>query len=477
MAIIKGTNKANVLNDTARDDTLMGLGGNDTLISDSGNDILMGGPGNDTYKVIGRAGDHLHIVDPGVGALGGTDTLDFTGASTAAVINLKPGATSTVDGREIELSSEISVGKLDIAVLQDLSGSFSDDCTTMDTIAPKLASALLAASVDTQFGVASFIDKPVSPFGSTGDYVYRTDLEMTSDSVAFIDTVTNLSTGSGYDYREAQIEALMHLSETEADFGFRDDSYKVVVLATDADYHRAGDDTADPANNGDGVIDTEDYPDVAQLSASLEESGIIPIFAVTSDVISIYQDLVDQLGVGAVVELSSDSANLVKAVKGGLGDLFSSNIENAIGTRFADTIKGNDFANLLDGAAGNDKMDGGKGNDTLLGGDGNDKLTGGSGKDDLNGGLNNDKLSGGAKADTFHFGNDAGTATAWGRDTITDFVAGSDKVDMSGMKGVADFGDLTVGVNAAGDATVTFNGSTITFTHVASVDAGDFIFA
>jgi len=62
------------------------------------------------------------------------------------------------------------------------------------------------------------------------------------------------------------------------------------------------------------------------------------------------------------------------------GDAYFS-IENLLGSRFGDTLTGNDVANLLAGGGGKDKISGGRGNDTLAGGTGHDTLTGGSGRD------------------------------------------------------------------------------------------------
>jgi hypothetical protein len=62
----------------------------------------------------------------------------------------------------------------------------------------------------------------------------------------------------------------------------------------------------------------EDYPSVEQVRDALTEANITPIFTVTSGNISTYEGLVDDLGVGAVVELSSDSSNLVEAVTEGI---------------------------------------------------------------------------------------------------------------------------------------------------------------
>ena len=56
-------------------------------------------------------------------------------------------------------------------------------------------------------------------------------------------------------------------------------------------------------------------------------------------------------------------------------------VENLIGSAFADALKGDGNANVLTGGDGNDVLSGAGGNDTLIGGAGADKLDGGDGVD------------------------------------------------------------------------------------------------
>jgi Ca2+-binding RTX toxin-like protein len=97
------------------------------------------------------------------------------------------------------------------------------------------------------------------------------------------------------------------------------------------------------------------------------------------------------------------------------GDKYSM-IENLTGTKFSDVLTGSSKGNVLEGLAGNDRMSGGGGNDTLAGGLGQDTMTGGVGRD------------------RFDFNSVAEIGSGpGGRDIITDFVRGKDKIDLSSI--------------------------------------------
>ena len=81
------------------------------------------------------------------------------------------------------------------------------------------------------------------------------------------------------------------------------------------------------------------------------------------------------------------------------------------------------------GETGRDRLYGGVGADQLSGGTGKDRLYGGAGSDDVAGGGGADHLWGGADADRFVFDSTASIA----RDTIHDFVRGSDKIDLTDL--------------------------------------------
>ncbi|MGD1922934.1 MAG: Ig-like domain-containing protein, partial [Paracoccaceae bacterium] len=237
---------------------------------------------------------------------------------------------------EVTYGVEVSgvTGKYDIILTQDLSGSFADDLPNVRASFGGLFDDLTANGDDVGFGVASFIDKPITPFGSTffGDFPYNTDQAVSTDKATIQATLDGLETGSGVDSDESQLIALQQIAlRADSEIGFRSDAHRFVVLQTDADPHVAGDFGAAPADDGDTDVDElEDYPTVASVGALLNDANISVIFAVSPQQTSIaaYQKLLSDLGVsGTVVTLSSDSSNLSAAIQGAL-DTFTT-IETA----------------------------------------------------------------------------------------------------------------------------------------------------
>jgi Ca2+-binding RTX toxin-like protein len=123
---------------------------------------------------------------------------------------------------------------------------------------------------------------------------------------------------------------------------------------------------------------------------------------------------------------------------------------------------------LVNGSSGNDTLIGGHGADTLFGGGSDDQLTGGGGAD---------QLAGGAGVDTFIFQLVTDSAKK-AHDTITDFDAGSDHIDLSAIDARTDkAGDQAFHLVAnfthtAGELTLTYD-SGADVTHVKGDVDGD----
>ena len=142
---------------------------------------------------------------------------------------------------------------------------------------------------------------------------------------------------------------------------------------------------------------------------------------------------------GATVNLATGTAS-----DGNDGTDTLSNIENVLGTRFADTLTGDAGANKLEGSDGNDTLTGGAGDDELAGGTGNDIFV---------------------------------VAAGSGNDTVTDFENGSDRFDVRSL--TSSFAGVTVTASGS-DAVLSFGAGSPTVrvlnTLVGAIDASDFIF-
>ncbi|MDO8359475.1 MAG: M10 family metallopeptidase C-terminal domain-containing protein [Devosia sp.] len=155
-------------------------------------------------------------------------------------------------------------------------------------------------------------------------------------------------------------------------------------------------------------------------------------------------DTADYADKSAAVQVTLNGATWVVVKVNGIAEDTIRNIENAFGGSGNDILTGDGLANSLKGNAGADKLVGGGGADTLNGGAGNDTLIGGGGRD---------SLTGGADSDVFKFTSvGASGTTATTRDIITDFVHGTDKIDLSAIDATVAAGDQAFILNAKGSA-------------------------
>ncbi|MDH5772742.1 MAG: hypothetical protein OEY84_06360, partial [Rhodospirillaceae bacterium] len=485
---------------------------------------------------------NIDLSDPAQRPVLAPSSITATGAGNGAVSIGGADATLTA-GSQVTLSFDVNVQNItpmyDVFMIHDLSVSMYEERDAARANFSSIYSAL-TQNGDVNFGVGSFSDKPFYPFGSAAyhyqdayvkvsskiDYVYNTDIGMTSDMNAIQTSLNNLSYyhGGGLyrDFEDSQLEALMHTAlRANSEIGFRDGAQKFVVLSTDSAYHQAGD-FAGVANNYDTIFDIEDYPDPAIVGQMLSDAGITPIFSVSPDQVATYQALVDSWGFGGVSIWTADGSNVVSAIE----SYVANNTTNLTPTIASDdfgyvsSITPTSYTNVSAGtytfdvtldipttsaSYGSDVLSveipgygtvdinvsvprvdatGDTGNDTLLGDNGANGLFGLAGMDIINGaggndlivgGIGNDTLSGGAGNDTFVF------ALGDGNDIITDFSAGGveDSIDLTGLNAFAGFADVMASAQQVGaDVVLDFGaGDSITLggTLLADLTVDDFL--
>jgi Ca2+-binding RTX toxin-like protein len=160
-----------------------------------------------------------------------------------------------------------------------------------------------------------------------------------------------------------------------------------------------------------GGVTLAEAPSLEQVNANRAAAGYAPLAQASYDI------RMNNLNA------NPDAGLLVDNV----GIAYDVTIENAVGGGGNDIIVGNDASNEINGGAGNDVISGGKGIDYLTGGTGADVFVA-----DINGSTQIAKRG------------------PLALDVITDFVSGTDKIDLRGI-------DANTG--ADGDNAFTFKGS------------------
>lgn len=189
-----------------------------------------------------------------------------------------------------------------------------------------------------RYGIATFVDKPIQPFGYSanewydGDWCYNVT-SVLSDSVdpsAMISNMLSASPGGGADWPENQLGALHDIAVNDSLSGWSTDVLsdegkpivRVMSMSTDSIYHMAPQgalsEHALRPNDGDGhtVCDKEDYPSILQLQEALHSRDIyLMIFAARTtleDVAGVYDELLSTMGIrGRAYRLWRDSSDLL----------------------------------------------------------------------------------------------------------------------------------------------------------------------
>ena len=236
---------------------------------------------------------------------------------------------------------------LDLYMLMDLSGSFTQDLETVKVLAPQLPLALRNVSSDFLIGFGTFVDKPSLPYTSSVQinkgfnvscgvqllctFNYEHVISLTNSSHLFNSSVQDTIISTNVDDPEDPLGAMLQAVVCEDLIGWRETSIKIILVMTDDPLHTAGDGRLAgivKPNDGqchtqyDSLLNktlyteslTQDYPSIEQVRQALEDANIVPVFAVensSSSLISkFYNDTIKTLLDSSTVLLSSYSDNL-----------------------------------------------------------------------------------------------------------------------------------------------------------------------
>jgi len=189
---------------------------------------------------------------------------------------------------------------LDIVMVVDLSGSYSDDLQTFKSKAEEILNAFkdIFKDYNVKVGITSFVDYPQYPYGDDGDYPFKLDLDLTDNDTQFITTINELHVYSGSDTPESQLEAV---KQTILQTSWDPNALRIILLFTDANFHNKDEEP--------------DYPGAGmkEVKSLLNEYQINVIGMVAGDDPGALED-VSEISLFTTT-LSTDSKEVVEEIK------------------------------------------------------------------------------------------------------------------------------------------------------------------
>ncbi len=389
-------------------ENVRGGSGTNTIRGNADNNVMTGGASTDNFY--GSLGDDTYVGN------GGTNTLDYSELGggnvdvrwngTANTIVKSAGGTDTFTGVQIINGSVLGTDTLTLLVA-GLTVQSSGAYFSPDALATLIGVENVEGSTgaDTIYTMTTGTNNNIINANGGNDTVYGGDGNHTLDGGTGTDTLRfSIATAITFD-----------LGAGTAIFG----GYTNTFTGFETYYLGSGNDTITGSAGADGTVYGENGDDTFYVSNGADgfDGGA------GTDTYNFYAATA---GINVNMALGSN-----QVVNDGFGNTETiANVENIIGTTFADTITGSTAANVLEGREGNDTINGGAGNDTIYGGDGDDTLDGGADADTIYGGDGDDILIGGAGVDVL----DGGNNTAVG-DTVS-YAAAAGAVNVNLATGV-----------------------------------------
>ena len=373
-----------------------GTPNNDTLTGTDANEQLFGGAGNDTLN--GGGGNDILV--------GGTGADKLTGGAGADVFRY----TATLDSYRTSATSS------------------SDQILDFDVAADKIDVSALGYT-----GLGNGLNGTLQvTYSATSNRTYLKDLTVDANGNRF----------------EVSLAGNLVNSLTASHFVFADQNTSgnvaPVVAIPLLDQNATESAPFSYTLTNDSFTDANQ--DVLTYTATLADGSALPAW--------LSFNATNLTFTGTPVSTASGNYTVLVKASDPSGASVSDSFALAVADAPASTIAGTNNADTLNGTVEAD---------LILGLGGNDTIKAGIGADIVDGGAGRDSLYGGDGADTFRYTNvldsyrdyDTGGVTA--TDTIYDFTAGVDRIDVSGLGflglGDGSNGTLYMTLNTAGDKT------------------------
>ncbi|XP_005726181.1 integrin beta-3-like [Pundamilia nyererei] len=234
---------------------------------------------------------------------------------------------------------------VDLYYLMDLSYSMNDDLARLVTLGNDLAAAMGKKTSNLHMGFGAFVDKTMSPYMYTfpsqaisnpcygigvqcqAQFSFKNVLSLTEKVSRFTEEVRKQQISRNRDAPEGGFDAVMQAVVCKDKIGWRPDASHLLVFTTDAKTHIALDariaGVVQP-NDGECHLDSDnlynkstvlDYPSLGLLTEKMTANNINLVFAVTNEVIPIYDEYSKLIPGTTVGTLSGDSGNVIQLIE------------------------------------------------------------------------------------------------------------------------------------------------------------------
>ncbi|XP_051994730.1 integrin beta-3a isoform X5 [Xyrauchen texanus] len=226
---------------------------------------------------------------------------------------------------------------VDLYYLMDMTNTMKDDLQKLYALGNDLPRALRGVTSNLRMGVGAFVDKTQSPSISSEEvirnpchkssetcppqFVYRNVLPLTEQVEQFTEEVKKQKVSRNRDAPKGGFDAIMQAVVCKDNIGWRPNAFHLLVFTSDDRSHLALNDTGivQPHDgechmNKDNEYDmspTQDYPSLL-ITDKISENNINLVFAVTSNLVSVYHNYSELIPGSVVKTISKDSGNVVQ---------------------------------------------------------------------------------------------------------------------------------------------------------------------
>lgn len=429
--------------------TVDGLAGLDTLTTGAGNDLIRGGLGNDVISagdgddvIEYAAGDGNDLIDGGAGA----DTLRITSSNAQLFWVGRVSGVETVDASNVSgtvLNGTSTNDTFDLSGILILGDVLIDGGSGLDVITGTAASDRIKGGLSSDTLNGGDGDDVFLYFAGDGADVVNGGSGLDTILIGNNNAVVNIMTVTDVEVVDAGSFTGVVLNGTSSA-----DTMDLSALTV------IGDVVIDGASGNDVITGTQGADTIrGGIGNDTLKGGNgddVFLFRANDGI-----DFIDGGSGNDTVRATADQAvsDVTKWTSIEVFDAGSFAGVRLAGTASADTI---DLSSLIIQGTVSE----------ITAGSGNDRIIGSTANDVIRGGAGSDTMTGGAGADTFIY-SVVSDSSASANDRITDFVAGTDKIDLLGIDAnslVSDNQDFTfIGSNAftsgvAGQLRVTTTG-------------------